>query len=252
MSNDPVLQLALGALAIVATVVLLVGLRIRRHADLVRNLAAKYSLARVRGRAVTELADRVRRYRGTQHKVKLKDVLAREDEHGRYVLARRRIGRLRHQILFFEVEDTVYLRGFHVVPVPPNRPRFSWLRRWRRTKARERRTDWDLHLHWTAPRSHWTEERALSMGARVLYHMAEIGESERATMLGVEVHERQVFIHSRGRVPDADLDRFISDAMRLRRLLLASLRRASAIQSGRKSASVRVPRFEGAASRSDG
>lgn len=235
MATDPILQLSFGALAVIATVVLLTGMRARRHEELIRTLADKYSLGRLQLRGTTDLAGRARRFRNRDLDARLKEILVREDDHGRFYLARRHLGRRRwHQVLFFEVDETAYLRGFCVVPVAPaSPPRFARGRR----RARERRTDWDLHLHWVAPRSHWSEERALSMGARVLYHMADVGASEGSVMLGLDVHERQVVIHSRDGLADGELDRFFADAIRLRRLLLASLRHASTMRPGRRTPS---------------
>ena len=127
-------------------------------------------------------------------------------------LARRKVGRSRHQVLFFELSSSSRLDGFYVRPESGS--------------SSDRH---ELALHWRAPQTQWNDERALSMAARVMYNLSRVGERDGATPLGLEVKGRRVWVHSRGTLPGEKLDRFVEDAMRLRRLLLMSLERANEV-----------------------
>ena len=125
-------------------------------------------------------------------------------------LARRKVGRRSHQLLYFELSSSSRLDGFCVLPEIVSG-----------SKQHE------FSLEWRAPQNQWNDERALSMAARVMYNLSHVGNRIEATPLGLEVKGRRIWIYSHRALRGQDLDRFVDDATRLRQLLLKSLQRAN-------------------------
>jgi hypothetical protein len=184
------------------------------------------------GKCSPSTVEKAARFHGREHRVSLSDVIIGHGESRNAFLARRRVGRRRHQLLFFELSSSSRLDGFFVRP-----------------ESVSKSDQPELSLSWRAPQSQWNDERALSMAARVMYNLSRVGERDGATPLGLEVKGRRVWIHTKGTLRGDKLDRFVEDAMRLRRLLLMSLERANdvsrpatRVESGPASSRVSVVR----------
>jgi hypothetical protein len=214
-------QIVLLAFGILGLGVLALAIQHRvRRKSLVR-IAKKHALGLQTGTPPRTLVKHASRYLGRERRTKVADVLAGCDEDGEFFSLRRKFGRVRHQLLFFELQETARIDGFHVRP----------------EKARGHSPGLELNLHWKAPGAQWSDERALSMAARVLHNLAAVSERPGAHPMGVELKGRRIWIHSLSTLHGDGLDRFLSDGLLLRKLLLKSLKRASGVGKGQRNAS---------------
>jgi hypothetical protein len=221
VSSEFLLRIVLVVAAIGGVLILVAAALHRRHRKHLARIAARCSMSLTTGPCPPTLLEKAGQYRSQKRKVVLSDVIVELGESRNSFLARRRVGRRSHQLLYFELGGSSRLDGFCVLPEPvPGSDQH------------------DFSLHWRAPQSQWNDERALSMAARVMYNLSHVGDRGKATPLGLEVKGRRVWIHSLRSLRGQDLDRFVEDAIRLRQLLLKSLQRANEISrsSGRRRA----------------
>lgn len=214
ITADIVLRVTLIALAIASVLALIASALYRRHRAHLTRLAARHSMSLTRGKSPVRYVEMAGRLRGNDRKASVSDLMLGRGEEDGLFFARRKIGRVHQQLLYFELESSAHLDGFYVVPAAPQ------------AKGEAR-----LSLHWCASRTQWSDEKALSMAARVMYNVSSLGNGGSQPAIGVEVKGRRVWIHSLRKLRGADLDRFFEDAMRLRQLLRKSLERTNGIAS---------------------
>ena len=210
VSSEFLLRTILVVAAIGGVFVLVAAVMHRRHRKHLAHIAARCSMSLTTGPCPATLLEKAGQYRSQKCKVVLSDVIVELGERRGSFLARRRVGRRSHQLLYFELGSSSRLDGFCVLP--------------------ETVSGSDQHefsLHWRAPQSQWNDERALSMAARVMYNLSHVGDGGKATPLGLEVKGRRVWIHSSRPLRGHQLDRFVNDSILLRQLLLRSLQRAN-------------------------
>lgn len=186
-------------------VVLVAARRFRKHRAILERVGARHCLAIASKSSHAALAAKVGRFEGRDVDAKLGHVLCGRGESAGVILADRNVANTTHTLLFFSLERPAPLDGFFVRPEEGD----------------------ELQLHWRGPRTTWNDQRALSMGARVMYNLATVGEREGSRPLGLEVQGDRVWIHSPERLRGAALESFVNDAMRLRTMLMRSLERAT-------------------------
>ena len=217
LNADLIAKATLAVVAFVAVSALVAAFFHRRRRAHLLRLASRHSMSLTSGPAPRKYSELSGRFRGTARKVSVSGLMLGSSDDGLFAVTRR-IGRVRQQLLYFELGSTAHLDRFFVVP---------------ETVKGERGAQ--LNLHWSGTKAQWNDEKALSMSARVLYGVSSLGSGGAPPELGVEVQGHRVWIHSMRAVRGADLDRFMDDAMRLRQLLRKSLERTNGIV--RKSAS---------------
>ena len=210
MSSEFLLQLGLVVAALGGVIVLVAAARHRRHRDHLARIAVRCSMNLTTGPCPASILDKAGRYRRRNRKVVLRDLIVGLGESQGSFLARRKVGRRSHQLLFFELSSSSRLDSFCVLP-----------------ESVSGSDQHEFSLQWRAPQSQWNDERALSMAARVMYNLSSVGNKGGATPLGLEVKGRRIWIHSHRTLRGKELDRFVDDAIRLRQLLLKSLQRAN-------------------------
>lgn len=188
------------------TLVLMASHRFRRHRKILERIGEKHSLTIAPRPLRSSLSTKAGRFEGQDAEAKLDHVMVGRGESKGVILADREIAGQKHSVLYFELDRAAHLDGFFVRPEAGD----------------------ELQLRWRAPRSTWNDQRALSMGARVMFNLATVGDREGATPIGLEVQDDRVWIHTRERLRGDVLDAFAGDAMRLRTMLMRSLERANA------------------------
>jgi len=236
ITDELIFQAAVLVFAVAGIATLWSAFITRRHRKQLDELAKRYSLARVEGEVRKSAHAMAGRFGRRQRRVRLSDVYMGEDEDGRFYLARRRIGRHRQQILFFDLESTSRISEFHIQPLPEPKLRKGVI-----VKTRSE-NDWTLRLDWRGRRSQWADESSLGFGARIVGHVARLGAKPGATMLGVEVHDHWVLVHSLHALRGNQLNRCFQDTLQLRRLVMAARHRMEAHATRRMgSQSTEVP-----------
>jgi hypothetical protein len=210
VSSEFLLRMILVVAALGGVLVLVAAVLHRRHRKHLARIAARCSMSLTTGPCPASLLEKAGQYRSQKRKVVLSDVIVELGESRNSFLARRRVGRRSHQLLYFELGNSSRLDGFCVLP-----------------ESVSGSDQHEFSLQWRAPQSQWNDQRALSMAARVMYNLSHVGDRGKATPLGLEVKGRRVWIHSSRPLRGQDLDRFVDDATRLRQLLLKSLQRAN-------------------------
>jgi hypothetical protein len=210
--EDIVVRAGLVLIALTCLLLLVSAVLNRRHRAHLARIAAKHSMSLVSGVVPAVYADKAGRHQGSDRKASLADLILGSGATDGLFFALRRIGRTRQQLLYFELETSASLESFYVVPA-----------------GQETSGESRLSLHWCATRNQWSNEKALSMAARIMYSVSSLGSRGSMPEIGVEVQGRKVWIHSLRRLRGADLDRFVEDALRLRQLLRKSLERTRGI-----------------------
>lgn len=210
MSAESITQIVLVIVAGAAVLVLVAAARHRKHRARLAQIAVRHAMTLSTGSGPASLVEKAGRFQGRAAKARLRDLLSGHGENLGCFLAYRRVGRTSHQLLYFELGGSSHLDGFFVMP-----------------EADTRAKGHDFLLQWRAPQAQWSDERALSMAARVMHGLSRASDRSGATPLGIELAGRKVWIYSRRSLRGDALERFVEDAMRLRQLLLKSLQRAN-------------------------
>lgn len=189
--------------------------RRRRHRNRLRRIAERYDLSLTIGRCPRDLQEKARWMDGVERSVRLDDVLVGHDASGPFFLAVRKCGRRRQQLLCCDLGGHAHLDGFRVAPRSP------------------RGDDAVLRLEWTAPRSQWTDERALSMAARVMFHLSTLGGKPLSPALGLEFRGRRAWIHTDRSLRGERLEQFAREATELRQLVIKALEKANRLERSR-------------------
>ena len=224
---EPLILVRLAGAGVVAlaAVVLVSGIRMRRHRRRLILMGGRHGMGLLQGKLHENALAHARRFRSRQHRVRLKDILVGEDDEGKFYFALRTIDRRRHHVLFALNEKPNPIEEFHVLPKPAAAKSKAKPRRWRWRGDRVRAgTDWVLDLRWASPRSRWLDGHSLGVAARVLSQTAKLGEEAGAVPMGVEIHGRLLLIHSCEPLRGEQIDRFADDAIRLRRHILQFVR----------------------------
>jgi len=217
LNADLIAQATLYVVASVAAFALVAAIFHRRRRAHLSRLASRHGMSLTVGACPKKYVELSGRFRGAARKASASGLMLGGSDDALFAITRR-IGRVQQQLVYFELESSAHLDRFFVVP-----------ERKRGEKAAQ------LVLHWSGTQAQWSDEKALSMSARVLYSLSSLGSRGVEPELGVEVQGHRVWIHSLRAVRGKDLDRFMDDAMRLRQLLHKSLERANGI--ARKTAS---------------
>jgi len=212
MSSSTVSFLAAVPAALVVGLALWAFLRHRRHRARLRRIAERYDLSLTIGACPRDLQEKARWCDGAERSVRLREVLVGHDAYGPFFLANRKVGRRSHQLLWCDLGGHAHLDGFRVAP------------------RAARGEDAVLRLEWTAPRSQWTDERALSMAARVMFHLSTIGGKPISPALGLEFRGRRAWIRTRHALRGARLDQFAKEATELRLLVIKALEKANRME----------------------
>jgi hypothetical protein len=224
MFNADVIARAALAVVLLASVSALIAAMLhRRWRAHLSRLASRHSLSLTSGPCPAKYIELSGRYRAGWSKAAVSGLMLGATGDGMFC-ATRRMGRIRQQLLYFELEGSAHLDRFFIVP--------------EKDKGAEKVR---FVLHWCASKAEWSDERALSMSARVMYGVSSLGTRGEQPRLGVELQGSKVWIHSLGNVRGKDLDRFLDDSMRLRQILHKSLERTNGIpRRTRNSASIPV------------
>ena len=92
---------------------LVAAARHRRQREHLGRIAARVSMNLADGPAPAALLEKASQYHGRACKAKLGDLLIGHGESRAAFLARRKVGRSRHQVLFFELSSSSRLDGFY-------------------------------------------------------------------------------------------------------------------------------------------
>jgi hypothetical protein len=236
LSIELIVQIGLVIVFLAAAVILSSSIRMRRNRQKLATLAHLHGLRRADEKQKFAAIPLANVYAGRQREIKLSDMVIGQDNGGRFFVARRRFDLHRDQVLFFETQDETRVADFHFFPYRET----AWS--WRRLlpEARQSRDDWKHRLEWSSSRSRWSDTGSLGFGARVAGHAARMSDDFEAALLGVEIHDRKILIHSAGVLGGEQLERFFGDSILLRRAILNAMRHAHS----RAAESKAVPRVD--------
>ena len=116
MSSEFLLRTILVVAAIGGVFVLVAAVMHRRHRKHLAHIAARCSMSLTTGPCPATLLEKAGQYRSQKCKVVLSDVIVELGERRGSFLARRRVGRRSHQLLYFELGSSSRLDGFCVLP----------------------------------------------------------------------------------------------------------------------------------------
>lgn len=211
LNADLVARTALAVVVLASVSTLIAAMLHRRWRAHLSRLASRHSLSLTSGPCPARYIELSGRYRGGWRKASVSGLMLGASGDG-LLCATRRMGRTRQQFLYFELDSSAHLDRFFVVP-----------------EKRKGEEAVRFVLQWSASKAEWSDERALSMSARVMYGVSSLGTRGEQPRLGVEVQGTKVWIHSLGNVRGRELDQFLDDAMRLRQILRKSLERTNGI-----------------------
>jgi hypothetical protein len=222
LTIELIVQIGLALVFMASAAILSSSVRTRKNRQKLATLAHLHGLRRADEKQKFAAIPLANIHAGRPREIKLDDVVVGEDDGGRFFIARRRFDLYCDHVLFFETGEETRVADFHFFPY--RETTFSWRRLLPASK--QARDEWKHRLEWSASRSRWSDTGSLGFGARVVGHAARMSDDFEAVLLGVEIHDTKILIHSTGRLGGEQLERFFGDSILLRRAILNAMRHA--------------------------